>query len=359
MNFRMFQLCRTISRQVERCCSLIPQQQWTVVRTMGGGPRTIDPNRDPVREARLKALKKARKAASKLLGPKPKEVPSPSVYNGLLSWIDKPVSPKIEGILPHMEKFIIEEWLPRYPEGARIRKLQRDVAFRMERKHRPGKLPYQVLMPVVGRLVRQGSLKTRMASDGACLIYHPDGKDEEVATNAVSVISTQGDDTIQTTEEKEQQSPTSNAQRDSKMATLDGRKRQMDTRSNAQSTTTKKALVRNPRLTRTPPNAQAKLKARGGINQQENVTSNTQGVAKMATSGLERRMYLKAIAKRDRLFQKLVRSELEKLRAPNAKRTVNARGGKNWRKNTTSSTRGKGKMKASGGRKQQVYGATR
>lgn len=134
---------------------------------MGGGPR------NPEHQARFKALKKARKAANKLLPPKPPKVErvSTQVYDDLVEWKDKPISEKIAHRVPHMEAFIKDMWLAAYPLGASIRKLQRDIAFRMERQYRPGKLPYQVLMPIVGNLERQGYLRTRMSSDGKCLIY--------------------------------------------------------------------------------------------------------------------------------------------------------------------------------------------
>lgn len=164
---------------------MIPQQ--CLMRTMGGGPR------NPEHTARLRVLKRARKAANKLRGPKPpKEPPSRDLYNRLAAWKDKPVSPKIVDVLPHLEHFIAETWLERYPMGAHLRKLQRDMAFRMERQHRPGLLPYEVLMPVLGRLERKGIVKMRMGGKGDCVVYSPNGmaeagKDGTITTKALGV----------------------------------------------------------------------------------------------------------------------------------------------------------------------------
>jgi hypothetical protein len=144
---------------------------------MGGGPR------NPEHIARAKAQNKARKAANKLLPPpkpKPPKVVSTKMYDALGEWKDKPISTKIANIAPHIHDFIKDMWLKAYPLGSNLRKLQRDIAFRMERKYRPGKLPYQVIMPIVGKLEREGYLKTRVSSTGKCLIYcDPDCKQDE------------------------------------------------------------------------------------------------------------------------------------------------------------------------------------
>lgn len=95
------------------------------------------------------------------------------VAKHLVVWKQKPTSPLIQDILPHIKDFIKGAWLDHYPEGANLRKLQRDVAFRMSSGHRPGKLPKEVLMPVLGQLEEEGAVQVRIRRSGRCLIYRP------------------------------------------------------------------------------------------------------------------------------------------------------------------------------------------
>jgi hypothetical protein len=79
-------------------------------------------------------------------------------------------------ILPELECFLKDQWLPSYPQGAQLRKLQRDVAFRMPRGLRPGKLTFQELMPMVGHFERKGVIRTKAGRGGRVLIYHPSAR---------------------------------------------------------------------------------------------------------------------------------------------------------------------------------------
>ena len=141
--------------------------QQVVKRRMGGGPRNEE------HKIRLRAIRKARKIYFKSLPPRP---PKPPVctkhYDEMCKWKTEPISKKIEHRVVHICSFIIYAWLNAYPKGASLRKMQRDIAFRMQRRHRlPGKLPIQVIMPIVGKLERENYLKTKMKSNGHVLIY--------------------------------------------------------------------------------------------------------------------------------------------------------------------------------------------
>jgi hypothetical protein len=139
-------------------------------RYMGGGPRNEE------HKERLRAIRKARKIYFDSLPPTP---PKPPVctkhYDEMCKWKTKPISKRIEHRVVHICSFIIHAWLHAYPAGASLRKLQRDIAFRMQRRHRlPGKVPLQIIMTIVGKLERENYLKTKMKSNGHVLIYRDD-----------------------------------------------------------------------------------------------------------------------------------------------------------------------------------------
>ena len=147
-------------------------QQYTstmiAIRHMGGGPRNEE------HKERLRALRKARKLYFDSLPERPtkKHTRSTRHFDELMKWRLEPTSVRIKHRVKHICSFIIYSWLQAYPLGATIRKLQRDIAFRMERKHRlPEKMPYQAIMPIVGKLERENYLSIRMKSNGHVLIY--------------------------------------------------------------------------------------------------------------------------------------------------------------------------------------------
>jgi hypothetical protein len=162
---------------IQRCSQ--NQPTLTIKRNMGGGPRNEE------HKERLRAIRKARKIYFESL---PERPPKPSVctkhFNEVTKWKNEPISKTVEHRVIHICSFIIYAWLNAYPNGASLRKLQRDIAFRMQRKHRlPGKLPYDVIMPIVGKLERENYLSVRMKSNGHVLIYRdkavnivPDGQ---------------------------------------------------------------------------------------------------------------------------------------------------------------------------------------
>jgi hypothetical protein len=102
----------------------------------------------------------------------PKELYALRVHRDLLAWKNNPVPPEMNDLIPHLADFIQGTWLENYPEGANLRRLQRDIAFRMP-MHRPGKVPRENLMPILGQLEKQGVVTVRIKVNGNCLIYRP------------------------------------------------------------------------------------------------------------------------------------------------------------------------------------------
>lgn len=170
--FRLAGRSPLVFRQVEQRCLFSPQllsqpqqqQQWT--RFMGASKR---------RKAGGKKLNPFLGAKTKIY---PRELVCLEVHKNLLEWKDnKPISPEMKELLPHIEEFIKSIWLDKYPQGANLRKLQRDIAFRMPAL-RPGKLSKEEIMPVLGHLEKEGLVKVRIRIDGHCLIYRPGSRDE-------------------------------------------------------------------------------------------------------------------------------------------------------------------------------------
>jgi hypothetical protein len=182
--------CDTLSRQQHAHSNL----NAITKRFMGGGPRNEE------HKLRLRAIRKARKIYFEAMPERPPKPPTCTKhYDEVSAWKTEPISKKIEHRVVHICSFIIYAWLNAYPFGSSLRKLQRDIAFRMQRKHRlPGKLPYQVIMPIVGKLERENYLKTKMKSNGHVLIY----RDKEVnivpeqqyEMNAISKADDDGSD---------------------------------------------------------------------------------------------------------------------------------------------------------------------
>lgn len=64
---------------------------------------------------------------------------------------------KIQSMLPEIKNYIIRHWLKMYPRGGQLRKLQRDIAYRMDNS--PGKLEHEHLLPIVTVLVEEGKIE--------------------------------------------------------------------------------------------------------------------------------------------------------------------------------------------------------
>jgi len=102
-------------------------------------------------------------------------MPPPNKATKYEKFKNQPIPKKLQHHLPNIERFLTDTWLPMYPMGARLRKLQRDIAFRMPRKERPGKLTYEQLMPFVGVFESKGLIRLReKATNGTLIITHPE-----------------------------------------------------------------------------------------------------------------------------------------------------------------------------------------
>ena len=101
---------------------------------------------------------------------------SPDQYDEYAKFLDAPIPEGLLPYLPAVEAFIVDTWIPSFPQGARMRRLQRDIAFRMLplNKRPPGKVAYEDLATVLGHLEKRGILKTVAGRSGRILILHID-----------------------------------------------------------------------------------------------------------------------------------------------------------------------------------------
>lgn len=69
----------------------------------------------------------------------------------------KSLPKNIQSMVPDIKNYIIKRWLKLYPDGGHLRKLQRDIAYRMDNS--PGKLEHEHLLPIVAVLVEEGKIE--------------------------------------------------------------------------------------------------------------------------------------------------------------------------------------------------------
>jgi len=102
---------------------------------------------------------------------------SPDQYQEYAKYLDQPVPAHLkEDALPAIEAFVVETWLRSFPCGARLRRLQRDIAHRLLPADQRRRLSFEELVTVVGHLQRRGILKTAEGRSGRMLLYHVDAK---------------------------------------------------------------------------------------------------------------------------------------------------------------------------------------
>lgn len=110
----------------------------------------------------LKSKKKAPtpppKKKKKKARPPKEDIPIPP--DEVPSRMQKPVPEDLICYVPIIETYVVEQWLPSLSNGANFRKLQRDIAFRMENGP-PGKLDRSDLDTIVGELHRKGVIGLR------------------------------------------------------------------------------------------------------------------------------------------------------------------------------------------------------
>ena len=157
----------------------VPLTQFPI-RHMGGGPRNPEHKNRPkeVKKAIRRAKAEKRKANTK---------PLPDIFKDPPKAMMQPVPEQLHPYLPAIETYVVNEWLPRFPDGARLRKLQRDVAFRLKpRTQSPGKLPMQNIMTIVGVMSRKGIIRIRQSPKGSVVIMSPEKEGDRPAEESAN-----------------------------------------------------------------------------------------------------------------------------------------------------------------------------
>lgn len=131
------------------------------------------------------------------------EPPSDAAHH-LLQFLDKDIPKELLPSKDAIQDFILNTFLVKYPKGARLRKLQRDIAFRMDTAdtavHKQ-KLQYEKILPIVGEMERANKLKLRVGKQGRVVIYKP-----SATQLAVEVLNQKIDQVVNThfaTEDKD------------------------------------------------------------------------------------------------------------------------------------------------------------
>lgn len=128
--------------------------------------------------------------------------PPPDAAHHLLQFLDDKVPKDLESSRDHLQDFILNVFLEKYPGGARLRKLQRDIAFRMDTKTavaKGEKLQYERILPIIGELERANKIKVRVGKQGRLILYKP-----TAAQLAVEVLHEKIDQVMTTHFDKEE-----------------------------------------------------------------------------------------------------------------------------------------------------------
>ena len=103
------------------------------------------------------------------------------------------VHPSIRPFLADVELYLTDGWFKKFPSGARLRRLQRDIAFRMpltlsdRRAGQPPKLASEHLLPLVELLAERGLCRVHRRP----IEYHaPDGT--ELTHDHITVLPPEG-----------------------------------------------------------------------------------------------------------------------------------------------------------------------
>lgn len=172
-------LLRSVSRL--RGPTVVNRPEVTVTiftRCMGGGPRnpehrgTNGKKSRPWEREEVKSRPPSRRKQRQLAEP-----PSPTRHS---KFLDVPIPSSVMPYVEKMTAYVKEDWLLKFPLGARIRRLQRDVAWRMNRRISPGKLPYEHLVPVVGYWKKNDVVDIVLKPDGELLV-RPLANDERTS----------------------------------------------------------------------------------------------------------------------------------------------------------------------------------
>jgi hypothetical protein len=126
--------------------------------------------------------------------------PLPDRSIKLLLHLDQPTSLRVMplDVKDRIKNYVLNEFLVNYnQDGARVRKLQRDVAFRMDhaglallenkQSNKDKKLPMEILVSILGEMERDGQVFVRFGKKGKMVIMRPpqeqlDDHDDEEAS---------------------------------------------------------------------------------------------------------------------------------------------------------------------------------
>jgi hypothetical protein len=145
---------------------------------------TLTPSVGQTRAERIKELRKIAKEKileyedlyrKKSKGDKLPD-PPPDAAHHLLQYLDASIPNDIKDSKDAIIDYILNVFLVAFPAGARLRKLQRDIAFRMDTKDlylKNKKLQYEKILPIIGEMERAGQLKIRLGKQGRLIMYKP------------------------------------------------------------------------------------------------------------------------------------------------------------------------------------------
>jgi hypothetical protein len=153
-------------------------------RFPGNMKHTLTPGMDQTRAERIKELRNIAKEKilqyedlyrKKTKGEKLPD-PPPDAAHVLLQYVDHPIPQELVNSKDAIVDYIMNVFLAAYPKGARLRKLQRDIAFRMDTKDmylKNKKMEYEKILPIIGEMERSGMIKIRLGKQGRLIIYKP------------------------------------------------------------------------------------------------------------------------------------------------------------------------------------------
>jgi hypothetical protein len=145
---------------------------------------TLTPSIGQTRAERIKELRKIAKEKileyedlyrKKTKGDKLPD-PPPDAAHHLLQYLDASIPNDIKDSKDGIVDYILNVFLVAFPAGARLRKLQRDIAFRMDTKDmylKNKKLQYEKILPIIGEMERAGQVKIRLGKQGRLIMYKP------------------------------------------------------------------------------------------------------------------------------------------------------------------------------------------
>lgn len=83
--------------------------------------------------------------------------------------------------VPAVARYVVREWLPRYPQGGRTARLRNDLAFRMKGGPSPKKkLDQEVVRAIAGEVARRtDAMELWENNRGEMKLMHPNPKTEE------------------------------------------------------------------------------------------------------------------------------------------------------------------------------------